>query len=243
MRIPRIHEPDASRVGDTLTLSAVNSRHLVKALRLGEGDSVDVFDGDGHEFRARLRKPGSNSVQAELTEVLCPIAESPVEVTIGLAMSLGDRMEYAIQKATELGAVAFVPLQSERSELRLKGDRLRKKQARWQQVAISAAEQSGRARVPEVAMPQGLKAWLESAPGADLSLFLHHEAEKPLVDYPAPSTMTVIIGPEGGLSDEDRDHCSAAGFSGLRLGPRVMRTETAPVALLAAVQTLWGDFR
>lgn len=243
MRIPRIHEPEARRIGDTLTLSALNRRHLVKALRLSDGDVVDVFDGDGGEFRAQLRHTGGNNTQVELTEALSPIAEAPVAVTIGLAMSLGDRMEYAIQKATELGAAAFVPLQSERSELRLKGERLQKKQARWQQVAISAAEQSGRARVPEVARPQSLKAWLESAPKADLSLFLHHEAETPLAHYPAPATMTVIIGPEGGLSDEDRDDCIAAGFSGLRLGPRVMRTETAPVALLAAVQTLWGDFR
>lgn len=243
MRIPRIHEPEAACVGDTLTLSGLNSRHLTKALRLGDGDPLDVFDGRGREFRARLIRSGGNSTQIELIDALTPINEAPIEITIGLAMSLGDRMEYAIQKATELGAAAFVPLQSERSALRLKGDRLQKKQARWQQVAISAAEQSGRAHVPAVAMPQGLSHWLDNAPPADLSLFLHHDAEKPLAHYPAPSSLAVVIGPEGGLSEEDRAHCVAAGFYGRRLGPRVMRTETAPVALLAAVQTLWGDFR
>ncbi len=241
MPVPRFHEPQMLSVGASVELAAETVQHL-RALRLQSGDAVVLFNGDGQDYRGELTLHGRKQASVAVQSAEPVTNESPVTVSLGIGMSLGDRMEYAIQKATELGVMAITPLATERSELRLKGERADKKQARWQQVANSAAEQCGRARVPVVHPVSGLRDWLARVPLTDLRVVLHHEHATPLRDLPPPSAMTALIGPEGGLSGEDLMLAGQHGFSPVVLGPRVLRTETAPVALLAAVQTLWGDY-
>ena len=166
--------------------------------------------------------------------------ESGLTIELGQVMSRGERMDYAVQKATELGVTRIVPLFSERCEVKLSSERQDKRQQHWQQVAISACEQSGRSRVPEIAQPQPLSQWLTQCHSA-LKLVLHPDAAMPLAQRQAPASVALLIGPEGGLGDQEIAQARAAGFDSLQLGPRVLRTETAPVAALAVLQYLWGD--
>lgn len=237
----RFHEAQPLTVGADVELSADTVQHI-RALRLQSGASVVVFNGDGCDYAGTLTLQGKKHAVVAIESSREIDNESPISVSLGIGMSLGDRMEYAIQKATELGVAAIMPLTTERSELRLKGERAEKKQQRWQQIAISAAEQCGRARVPLIHAPQALADWLAQVPLTDLRLVLHPEQGISLRDMPAPLSVTALIGPEGGLSEEDLGRAVKAGFTPTALGPRVLRTETAPVALLSAVQTLWGDY-
>ncbi|MEX1057695.1 MAG: 16S rRNA (uracil(1498)-N(3))-methyltransferase [Natronospirillum sp.] len=242
MRIPRIYEPIPLAVGSEIALSANAVQHLIKALRLSTGDPVVVFNGEGSDFSGELVVVSKSKVKVRLQSSWVITNESPVAVDIGLGMSLGDRMEYAIQKATETGVHSVTPLETVRSELRLKGERAKKKQQRWQQVAISAAEQCGRATVPVIQPVLTLPNWCAQQPETALRLVLHHEHATRLGDLPTPDSVSALIGPEGGLDVRDLDAALETGFTAVVLGPRVLRTETAPVALLAAVQTLWGDY-
>lgn len=242
MQIPRIYEPAALAEGRAVALGAVSVQHLVKALRLQSGDPVIVFNGDGRDYHGSLVVDSKKQARVQLAEARDVLLESPVPVHIGLGMSLGDRMEYAIQKATEAGVTELTPLETTRSELRLRGDRAEKKQQRWQRVAISAAEQCGRAVVPAIHPVQSLSIWLSAQPASALRLVLHHEHAQRLADQTSPVAISALIGPEGGLDEQDIAGATAAGFVPCQLGPRVLRTETAPVVLMAAVQTLWGDY-
>lgn len=242
MRVPRIHEAGALSVGQSVELGAANVQHLVKALRLNTGDPVVVFNGDGHDYHGDLQLLSKKAACVHLRSARPGPPESPVAVHIGLGMSLGDRMEFAIQKATEAGVTDLAPLETERSELRLKGERAEKKQQRWQQVAISAAQQCGRATVPTIHPVQPLSDWIQTVPSDSLRLVLHHGNAVRLADQAAPQRIHALIGPEGGLSPADLEAAERADFIPVVLGPRVLRTETAPVALLASVQTLWGDY-
>ncbi|TGG90318.1 16S rRNA (uracil(1498)-N(3))-methyltransferase [Natronospirillum operosum] len=241
MPISRFHEAQPLAPGQTVDLSPETVQHI-RALRLESGAAVVLFNGDGQDYQGELTLSGKKQATVAIKTEVAVESESPVAVRLGIGMSLGDRMEYAIQKATELGVLSITPLATERSELRLKGERAEKKQARWQQVAISAAEQCARARVPEVAPVQALADWLQTVPLTDLRLVLHHEHATRLQELPPPTAITALIGPEGGLSEQDLARAQAAGFTPVVLGPRVLRTETAPVALLSAVQALWGDY-
>ncbi|MFY0663641.1 MAG: 16S rRNA (uracil(1498)-N(3))-methyltransferase [Natronospirillum sp.] len=241
MRTSRVFESQPLLVGAIVALNERNHQHLIKALRLEAGAPIILFNGDGNDYAATLTVAGKKNAEASV-EACLPVAnESPVNVHIGLGMSLGDRMEYAIQKATEAGVAELTPLETERSELRLKGERAEKKWQRWQQVAISAAEQCGRARVPMIHPPCALNAWLDDQ-NAELRLVLHHEHAQRLPAQSPVTSVCALIGPEGGLSDADITAALAQNFVPLALGPRVLRTETAPVVLLAALNTLWGDF-
>ena len=168
-------------------------------------------------------------------------SESPLQVELGQVISKGDRMDYAVQKATEMGVSRIAPLVSERCDVRLKGDREEKRIRHWQQVAISAAEQCGRAVVPEILPVQSLADWLPGTRDLDLRLVLHHRSPQPLVSHSRPRRLALLIGPEGGLSEDEIAATEQAGFVPAALGPRVLRTETAPVAALALCQWLWGD--
>ncbi|WLD58240.1 16S rRNA (uracil(1498)-N(3))-methyltransferase [Salinispirillum sp. LH 10-3-1] len=241
MRISRVYESQPLMVGATVVVSDRSHQHLIKALRLADGAPVVLFNGDGHDYAATLTAVGKKTAQAAITASTPVTNESPVQVHIGLGMSLGDRMEYAIQKATEAGIAELTPLETERSELRLKGERADKKWQRWQQVAISAAEQCGRARVPVIHPPCALNSWLD-AQKAELMLVLHHEHAQRLRAQPPVNSVAALIGPEGGLSEGDISAALQASFLPVAMGPRVLRTETAPVVLLAALNTLWGDY-
>ncbi|WP_210398121.1 16S rRNA (uracil(1498)-N(3))-methyltransferase [Motiliproteus sediminis] len=242
MRIPRVYEPQPLASGELVQLSDFAAQHLGRALRMQCGDAVKLFNGDGQEFDATLDEVGRKRVTARIGSPRQRAVESPLRIELGQGLSRGERMDYAVQKATELGVSAITPIQTERCEVRLKGDREQKRTQHWQSVAVSAAEQSGRLRVPEVRAPQTLADWLATA-DADLKLVLHPEAPASLLDLPAPQSVALLIGPEGGLSDDEVVAAQAAGFKALSLGPRVLRTETAPVAALTLLQYLWGDLR
>lgn len=221
-------------------LPEAQAHYIGRVLRLAAGDAVQLFDGSGQEFRGELLEVGKKRVQVELREAFVGLAESPLRVHLGQGLSRGERMDWAIQKATELGAVEITPLVSERCEVRLKDERADKRLAHWRQVAISACEQCGRSVLPVIHAPVALADWQRQVE-ADLKLVLHPVAA-PLASHARPGTLAFLIGPEGGLSDAEVESAKAAGFHAARLGPRVLRTETAPVVALSVAQQLWGDF-
>ena len=183
---------------------------------------------------------GKKAVRVELREQLAGQAESPLRIHLGQGLSRGERMDWAIQKATELGVCEITPIVSERCEVRLKDERADKRLAHWRQVAISACEQCGRSVLPVIHAPITLAEW-QAHVQAELKLVLHPVAA-PLESHARPHSLAFLIGPEGGLSEAEVAQAKAAGFHAARLGPRVLRTETAPVVALAVAQQLWGDF-
>ncbi len=221
-------------------LPEAQAHYIGRVLRHAPGDTVQLFDGSGQEYLGELIEVGKKTVRVELHEQLDGQAESPLRVHLGQSLSRGERMDWAIQKATELGVAEISPLVSERCEVRLKDERADKRLAHWRQVAISACEQCGRSLLPIIHPPVALSEWQKSL-SADLKLILHPMAA-PLESHTQPQTLAFLIGPEGGLSDAEIEQARLAGFHAARLGPRVLRTETAPVVALAVAQQLWGDF-
>lgn len=221
-------------------LPETQAHYIGRVLRHAVGDAVQLFDGSGQEFLGELIEVGKKNVRVELREQFSGQPESPLRVHLGQGLSRGERMDWAIQKATELGAAVITPIVSERCEVRLKDERADKRLAHWRQVAISACEQCGRSVVPLIHSPVLLADWLQQSE-AELKLVLHPVAE-PLASHAKPGSLAFLIGPEGGLSDAEVAQAKAAGFHAARLGPRVLRTETAPVVALSVAQQLWGDF-
>lgn len=221
-------------------LPETQAHYIGRVLRHALGDALQLFDGSGNEFLGELIEVGKKNVRVELREAFAGLAESPLRIHLGQGLSRGERMDWAIQKATELGAGEISPILSERCEVRLKDERADKRMAHWRQVAISACEQCGRSVIPVIHPPIGLDAWLGQVE-AELKLVLHPLAE-PWASHSPPRSLAFLIGPEGGLADAEVDQAKAHGFHAARLGPRVLRTETAPVVALSVAQQLWGDF-
>ncbi|MDP3978501.1 MAG: 16S rRNA (uracil(1498)-N(3))-methyltransferase [Pseudomonas sp.] len=221
-------------------LPETQAHYIGRVLRHAVGDAVQLFDGSGNEFLGELIEVGKKVVRVELREAFTGLAESPLHIHLGQGLSRGERMDWAIQKASELGANAITPIVSERCEVRLKDERADKRMAHWRQVAISACEQCGRSVIPLIHPPLALADWLEQSE-AELKLVLHPVAE-PLASHGKPQSLAFLIGPEGGLTDAEVAQAKSHGFHAARLGPRVLRTETAPVVALSVAQQLWGDF-
>jgi len=221
------------------SLPEASAHYISRVLRLSSGSAVQLFDGSGAEFRGELAEVGKKTVTVELQECLAGMLESPLRIHLGQGLSRGERMDWAIQKATELGVAQITPIVSERCEVRLNDERVDKRLAHWRQIAISACEQCGRSVLPLIHAPVSLRDWLTLE--ADLKLALHPVAE-PLVSHAKPQTLAFLIGPEGGLSESEVAQAADQGFQPARLGPRVLRTETAPVVALSVAQQLWGDF-
>lgn len=240
MRIPRVYEPQPLIEGAELLLNDSAVQHLGRALRMRPGESIRLFDGQGHEHQAELVELSKRAIRVRVGTPLDTTSESPLQLELGQVMSRGERMDFVVQKATELGVSRIVPLFSERCEVKLNSERQLKRQQHWQQIAISACEQCGRSRVPEISAPQPLQQWLQQCQ-SELKLVLHPDAPLALSQRPAPGSAGLLIGPEGGLSDDEINQARQAGFESLRLGPRVLRTETAPLAALTLLQYLWGD--
>ncbi|GAB2788119.1 16S rRNA (uracil(1498)-N(3))-methyltransferase [Halomonas shantousis] len=240
MAAPRIHVPTTLVPGATLTLPEGPARHVATVLRLREGATLTLFDGRGHEATAALVEITRKRVAVRIEAVTAGRGESPLAVHLGQAISKGDRMDYAIQKAVELGVAAITPLYTEHGDVRLKGEREAKKLGHWQGVANSACEQSGRATVPTVHPPQALGEWLARRDEA-LRLVLHPATDTPWQQAGEITSAALLIGPEGGLSPTEVDTATAAGFTPLTLGPRILRTETAPVVALTLLQHYFGD--
>ncbi|WFF41091.1 16S rRNA (uracil(1498)-N(3))-methyltransferase [Salinicola endophyticus] len=240
MAIPRIHVAADFRVGGDVVLPEGAARHVALVLRLGVGAPLKLFDGAGLEAQASLIEAGRKRVVARIETLEPGRGESPLAVHLGQAISKGDRMDYAIQKAVELGVAAITPLYVERGDVRLKGEREAKKLAHWQGVAVSACEQCGRASIPPVHPPQPLEAWL-GARDEQLRLVLHPATDDSWRHADALDSAALLIGPEGGLTDAEVAAARHAGFQPLTLGPRILRTETAPVVALTLLQHYFGD--
>ncbi|UXY15577.1 16S rRNA (uracil(1498)-N(3))-methyltransferase [Chitiniphilus purpureus] len=241
--MPRLFlAPDAAPVpGARLALPEAAARHA-QVLRLQPGDTLTVFDGRGGEYAATVTQMGKRSVEVQIGTFDPAERESPLQLTLIQAVAAAERMDYAIQKATELGVAAIVPVNSAYSQGRLGGERAQKRHAHWQGVAVAACEQSGRTRVPQIAPVADLAKVLAAPPQAGLRLLLSPRGAVSLDALPHEAgAATVLIGPEGGLSREEEDAARAAGFMPLCLGPRVLRTETAAAVTLALLQARWGD--
>lgn len=244
MRIPRIYIEQTLTAGAEVKLDSQAGNHVARVLRMQPGHKLVLFNGDGADYAAELTQTDKRNVVVRVDEASSATPESPLHVTLGQVVSRGERMDFAIQKSVELGANKIVPLISERCEVRLQGDREDKRLRRWQQVAISAAEQCGRAHLTEIAPLQRLDDWLTtSASESARRLVLHHHSEQPLTQLDRPSRLILLIGPEGGLTEAEVATARAVGFLPTAFGPRVLRTETAPVAALAVCQWLWGDWQ
>ncbi|MBB1059212.1 16S rRNA (uracil(1498)-N(3))-methyltransferase [Marilutibacter spongiae] len=244
MRLTRVHVALPLVAGQALDLPEGPAGHLARVLRLGVGDTCIVFNGDGHDHPARLVEVGKRHVRVEIGEGVHVDKESPLPVVLLQSVARGEKMDLVLQKATELGVDAVHPAWSQRSEVRLEGARADKRLAHWRSVVVSACEQSGRARVPAVEAPLPLPLALAALPPTPLRLTLDPDGTHALgqLEVGPGQPVVVAIGPEGGWSPQDLEQLRAAGFTGMRLGPRVLRTETAGLAVLSALQARFGDF-
>lgn len=243
MRIPTIYTEAEFTVNTETELSASAAHHIANVLRLKPGNPVKLFNGTGFFFYAVITEASKKKVSVRIESSEQAKSESNLHTHLGQVMSRGDRMDYAIQKSTEMGVNEITPLMSERCELKLKADREAKRLEHWKQVAISAAEQCGRATVPVIHPVCSLEEWLTQQSGKGLSLVFHHRDTQNLTQIQTPPKhVNMLIGPEGGLSEAEIELAKKADFVACTFGPRVMRTETAPVACLSVLQWLWGDF-
>ena len=242
MRIPRIYTDTPLQAGAEAQLDDKAAQHVGRVLRMQPGQALSLFNGDGQDYPALIASASKKNVTVQVEQSTANNSESALEIVLGQTLSKGDRMDYAVQKATEMGVTQIVPLSTERCDVRLKGDREDKRLSHWQSVAISAAEQCGRARVPDILPVMNISEWLEYSQRCDLRLVLHHRTEQSLDSLAKPSSVALMIGPEGGLSADEIAQAETSGFLPVALGPRVLRTETAPVAAMALCQWLWGDF-
>lgn len=244
MRAIRIHVDQPLASGTEFTLPAQAGEHVARVLRMGVGDVVVLFNGDGHDYASTIVAVGKREVSVRVESSTRVDNESPLRLTLAQGIARGEKMDLIVQKATELGVARIVPLHTERSEVKLDAARAEKRLAHWRAVAESACEQSGRAVVPEIVPALSLEAWLRDLPADDgalrLALLPEGTVQARELSFPA-SGGVLVVGPEGGLGERDVTALEAAAFRGLRLGPRILRTETAGLAALAALQALHGD--
>lgn len=236
----RIHVPLPLAAGTSLDLPDEAARHVAQVLRMRVGEPLVLFNGEGGEYQATITATGRRDVAVSIDSFDPVDRESRLDITLVQCVSKGERMDYTVQKAVELGVSHILPLLSERSVVKLDAERWDKKLEHWRGIAASACEQSGRTRLPEVAPVQKLDAWLATRDAA-LRLVLAPTESVSLKALPPAASIALLIGPEGGLSDNEIAAARRAGCVGIGLGPRVLRTETAGVAALAALQLLWGD--
>ena len=242
--MPRFHCDLPLSPGRQVELPVEAARHAVGALRLRDGDPVTLFNGDGAEYPATLELRGK-AVFARITGCLAPRRESPLAVILAQGISSGERMDLTLQKAVELGVTALHPLMMRRTVVRLSDDKAERRLRHWRGVVVAACEQCGRNHVPPLAPVADALAWLRSGavPEASRRFILDPEGEARLGELTPPTGPILLwAGPEGGFDPVERQAASNAGFVGLRLGPRVLRTETAALAAVAALQARWGDF-
>lgn len=243
MRLTRIHVDLELQPGAEVVLPEAAAAHLTRVLRQEAGDTCLLFNGDGRDYRAQITATGKRETRLTVESATLVERESPLHLVLLQGIARGEKMDLILQKATELGVRDLRPLFSERSEVKLDASRAEKRLAHWRSVVVSACEQCGRARIPEVRPPAALAAVLDGLPGQGLRLILDPEGTLAFASLSvAPQLpLTLAVGPEGGWSDRDREQLMRAGFQGLRLGPRILRTETAGLAAIAALQARFGD--
>ena len=242
-KLTRIYSSQALAPGAVIALRDAAGRHLTQVLRAAAGDRVVVFN-DGMEYTGEIVSLDKRGVSVKLATGGAVDRESPLPCVLAQAISSGERMDLTLQKATELGVAAIQPLFSERSVVRLDHERAAKRVEHWQEVVIAACEQCGRNKVPPVAAPQPVLEWLNALPPPDdeLRVLMSPHATQRLAELAPPARILLMTGPEGGFTELENEFAAKRGFMSLRLGPRVLRTETAALAALAAFNTRWGDF-
>lgn len=244
MRKIRFYSEAKLAPGAEVKLSERAAVHAVRVLRMNEGDAAILFNGDGFDYPCELVSVKKSAVIAKVTGRESLENESPLAVTLLQGISSGDRMDYTIQKAVELGVTAIQPIATERSVVKLNQARAEKRLAHWQGVVASACEQSGRAIVPSVNMPVTLGQWFSQTDSDGATkLLLNPVGAKRFVELPKPAgEVQLLIGAEGGLAQNEIDLALANGFESVVMGPRVLRTETAALVAMSVMQSLWGDF-
>ena len=243
MSLTRLYTYNRLGTGATLRLEGDQARYIGRVLRLRPGDTVRVFNGDDGEFDARIQKVTKSTAELLVEGPVDAATESALKLHLVQGISRGERMDFVVQKATELGVKRITPVLTEYGVVKLDEKRAAKRRDHWQGVAESACEQSGRIRPPLIDAPVALNTWFGmGAKETDTDLILRPGAPTPLASIDAPSTkVCLLIGPEGGFSDQEYDDAELAGFTAVSLGPRVLRTETAALAAVAVAQSLWGD--
>jgi 16S rRNA (uracil1498-N3)-methyltransferase len=242
MRLTRVYVEGPLTSGKRVKLEGNAASHVTRVLRLRVGTALTLFNGEGGEYEASIDKAAGGEVIVAVGAHADQERESPLKLTLAQGVSRGERMDLVVQKATELGVTELLPVLTERSVVRLTAQQSDRKVNHWRAIAIAACEQCGRNRLPGIAAPRGYREFLGSAPGG-ARVLLAPGAGARLADLPRPDgAVTVLIGPEGGLTDEEEQAALAAGFTAVRLGPRVLRTETAAIAALALLQRELGDF-
>jgi 16S rRNA (uracil1498-N3)-methyltransferase len=241
VRLIRVYADAALSEGARVTLSGSAAAHAKRVLRLEAGDALTLFNGDGQDYPSRVAGFGRGTVEVAVEGRADARPESPLAVTLVQGIARGERMDLMVQKATELGVSAILPVTTSRSVVRLGGDTRERKLAHWRGIAVAACEQCGRARIPSIGVPVPLAESL-GATTAGARLLLAPDASRSLVDAARGETsIEVLVGPEGGLEDGERAAALAAGYRACRLGPRVLRSETAAIAALAILQSVAGD--
>ena len=239
-RAPRFFVPANLSLSAEIELPDRAARHC-SVLRLRRGETVTLFNGDGGEFVAELTRVSRDFMRARLVSRRTTERESPLAIELAACVASGDRMDLTVQKSTELGVSRIVPIASERSIVKLSGQRADRRVAHWRDVAIAACEQCGRNRVPEVTPVTDFQALLSGTTLQQLRLLLTPDAAQELRALAPTAAVTLLVGPEGGLTMDERRSAEKSGFVPVRFGPRVLRTETAPLAVIAAMQAMWGD--
>lgn len=243
MRLIRVHVEEALAAGARVALRGPAAAHVRRVLRLESGDAVTLFNGDGLDYPARIGVSHRDAVEIEVTGTAPARAESPLAITLVQGIARTERMDIVVQKATELGVAAIVPVATARSVVKLDADGRLRKSAHWRGIVVAACEQCGRARLPRLAEPTTLESWLARAADAGTCrLLLAPDAGQSLiVAARGASSVELLVGPEGGLEEVERKAAERAGFRAGRLGPRILRSETAALAALAVLQSSGGD--
>ena len=241
--MPRIYHPETLTTGISVILTSSAAAHVGKVLRLGENDVLHLFNGDGYDYAGRISRADRNSIVVTIDDCILRETESPLPVTLLQGICRNARMDMLMQKATELGVSRIVPVRCQRSVARIDAVKAVKKAEHWKKIVISACEQSGRARLPHIHAPCApAAAFAEHAPTGVTRLLLDPAGDQAIAEELRPGIpVTLLIGPEGGLTDAEIAAATDAGFKRIRLGPRVLRTETAPLAALSIIQFLIGD--
>lgn len=242
MRVTRLFIDHALQAGMTVLLPPALSHHLVVVLRSREGQPVALFNNTGLEAQATLLAADKRGATVRIEQVQEQNRESPLVIHLAIGISRGERMDFVLQKSTELGVAQVTPLWCDRTEVRLDADRQTKRVQHWQQVMTSACEQSGRTRLPVLNPPCASHAFIAQAEAQYRLVLQPDHTRLPFGGLPKPASILLLIGPEGGLSAEEVSAAETAGYRSWTLGPRVLRTETAPLAALSVLQYLWGDF-
>ncbi len=243
MRVPRIYTEQPLGPGQEIILEPDASRHLIQVLRLRAGADLILFNGNGYNYPATIASVSKKNASITVTSCSGPEKESQLQIHLCIAVSKGERMDFAIQKAVEMGVTEITPLFSTYGVVNLKGERLQKREQHWRRVMISACEQSGRCRIPVLNQGMAIDKWFDT-PQEGTCLVLDPRAETGIGSLEQPAArISILVGPEGGLSDAELGAAEAHGFRGISIGPRILRTETAPLAAIASIQTLWGDYR